>query len=92
MGLPRMRAAQPEVLGALPGLWAESEATVIRAIINAGLDGYRWPEEWNRYQHTLGHHFAIIEIPPRRERFVRAIIWGTNTAREHLAIAIHPDL
>lgn len=91
MGLSRVRPTQREVLGALPGLRPESEATMIRAVFVAARDGYRWPEDWNRYQHILGHHFAVIDPPPRYRRVLRAAVWATNTFREQLAVRIHPD-
>lgn len=71
------------------GLRPAGEAAV--KLLEAFLDGYRWPEEYNRHMHTLGLHWEAEPSPSFPARVLRGVTWAAYVAREETSDKIHPD-
>lgn len=63
----------------------------MRKIIEALIEGYRWPDDFNRHVHTMGRHWMAEPTPRFITRVGRAILWASQKADELLSDLIHPD-
>lgn len=55
------------------------------------MDGYAWPQEWNKNAEENGWEHAVLPEPPRRKRAWRALLWSSYGVRARLALWISPD-